>query len=54
MEDNELVSITFHGIAPSWKPFVQNICACDNFPDFAKFWDYLMEEEIILESCSNK
>ena len=42
MEDNELMSIALNGLAPSWMPFVQGVCACESFPNFVKLWDNLV------------
>jgi hypothetical protein len=52
MEDMESVSIALNGLAPSWMPFVQSVCARENFPNFGKLWDNLVPEEIKLETCS--
>jgi hypothetical protein len=38
VEDQEIVSIALKGLAPSWMPFVQGICARENIPDFPKLW----------------
>jgi hypothetical protein len=34
VEDKELVSIALNGLVPSWKPFVQGVCAHENLPNF--------------------
>jgi hypothetical protein len=32
VEDKELVSIALNGLAPSWMPFVQGVCAHETLP----------------------
>jgi len=38
--DKELVSILLDGLPPSWKNFVQGVCACENLLDFVKLLGY--------------
>jgi hypothetical protein len=48
------VSIALNGLAPSWKPFVQGVCAREHLPNYAKLWDNLVQEDIRLESRSEQ
>jgi hypothetical protein len=36
VEDKELLPIALEGFAPSWKPFVQGVCARENLPIYDK------------------
>jgi hypothetical protein len=51
VEDKELVSIALNGLAPSWKPFVQGVCACENLPNYESFGITLCKKRSRLESC---
>jgi len=35
-------------------PFVQGVCEQENIPNFPKLWVDLVQEEIILQSCSEQ
>lgn len=48
------MSIALNGLAPSWKPFVQGVCAREHLPNYAKLWDNLVQEDIRLESRSEQ
>jgi hypothetical protein len=39
IEDVELVNIAPNGFSPSWKTFVNGICAYENLPSFERLWD---------------
>jgi hypothetical protein len=39
---------------PILEAFFQDVCARENFLDFAKFWDNLVQEEIELDSFLEK
>jgi hypothetical protein len=51
VEDKEMVPIALNGLAPSWMPFVESVCAHEALRDFLKLWDNLVQEEIRLETC---
>jgi hypothetical protein len=52
VEDEELVPISLNRFTPSWKPFVQGICAREKLPSFEKLRGDLVQEETSLESNS--
>jgi hypothetical protein len=41
-----LVNMTLNGFPILWEPFVKGICAQEKLPDFERFWDDCIQEEI--------
>ena len=44
MENKELVPIALNGFDPSWKPFVQGVCAHENFLTYDGFGTTLCDK----------
>jgi hypothetical protein len=54
VDETELVNVTLNGFPGSWEPFVQGICARENFPPFDRLWINCIQKEARIESRNGK